>query len=251
MGASWALLGASWPLLGNFLGALGRLLVGSGRLLDAFARPTTPRTSILRGLGACRAGFSHTSKAFLACWLLHLACRAQWRNRWWLQGDEIPSSCPGHVVKDMLGSLDPGWIISLCEAILLRRIAILPTVALLLIIAKCLEDAMNGFIADGLLGLFVDGFPWHADSPSFWGGGQQPPLQPHGLVGYCLLVVPSFLTWAAWATCFYRCNNHSFAFTCAFPSCLLVRRFVRSTWNLPHRSRCPGVSDQYVLLYRI
>ena len=75
----------------------------------------------------------------------------------------------------MLGSLDPGWIISLCEAILLRRIAILPTVALLLIIAKCLEDAMHGFIDDGLLGLFVDGFPWHADSPSFWGGGQQPP----------------------------------------------------------------------------
>ena len=84
-----------------------------------------------------------------------------------MQGDEIPSSCPGHVVKDMLGSLDPGWIISLCEAILLRRIAILPKVVLVLIIAKCLEDALHGFIADGLLGLFVGGLPGHADSHSF------------------------------------------------------------------------------------
>ena len=181
LGASWALLGASWPLLGRFLGALGRLLVGFGRLLDAFARPTTPRTSILRGLGTCRAGFSHTPGAFFACWLLHLACRAQWRNRWWLQGDEIPSSCPGHVAKDMLGSPDPGWEILLSEAILLRRVAILPAVVLILIIAQSLEDALNGGIADGLLGFFVDGLPGHADSHSFWGGGHQLRLQPHGL----------------------------------------------------------------------
>ena len=42
----------------------------------------------------------------------------------------------------------------------------------MLIIAKCLEDALRGFIADGLLGLFVDDLPGHADSHSFWGVGQ-------------------------------------------------------------------------------
>ena len=50
----------------------------------------------------------------------------------------------------------------------------------MLIIAKCLEDALHGFIADGLLGLFVDGLPGHADSHSFWGEGHQLRLQPHG-----------------------------------------------------------------------
>ena len=38
-----------------------------------------------------------------------------------------------------------------------------------------------------------------------------------------------FLNWAVWATCFYRCSTHAFAITCALPSSLLVRRFVRST----------------------
>ena len=51
----------------------------------------------------------------------------------------------------------------------------------MLIIAKCLEDALHGFIADGLLGLFVGGLPGHADSHSFWGEGHQLRLQPHGL----------------------------------------------------------------------
>ena len=40
-----------------------------------------------------------------------------------------------------------------------------------------------------------------------------------------------FLNWAVWATCFYRCSTHAFAITYALPSSLLVRRFVRSTWN--------------------
>ena len=40
-----------------------------------------------------------------------------------------------------------------------------------------------------------------------------------------------FLNWAVWATCFYRCSTHAFAITCTLPSSLLVRRFVRSTWN--------------------
>ena len=31
--------------------------------------------------------------------------------------------------------------------------------------------------------------------------------------------------------CFYLCNNHAFAITCAFSSPLQVRRSVRSTWN--------------------
>ena len=47
-----------------------------------------------------------------------------------------------------------------------------------------------------------------------------------------------FLNWAVWATCFYRCSTHAFAITCTLPSSLLVRRFVRSTWNLrPIRSQ--------------
>ena len=39
----------------------------------------------------------------------------------------------------------------------------------------------------------------------------------------------SFLNRLVWATCFYRCSSHAFAITCALPSSLLVRRFVRST----------------------
>ena len=96
----------------------------------------------------------------------------------------------------MLGSLDPGWKILLGEAILLRRVAILPRVVLMLIITQSFEDALNGGIADGLLGFFVDGLPGHADSHSFWGGGQQLLLQPHGLVGYSLLLALSDVRWA-------------------------------------------------------
>ena len=48
--------------------------------------------------------------------------------------------------------------------------------------------------------------------------------------------------------CFYLCNNHAFAITCAFSSPLQVRRSVRSTWNPPHRPRCPGVLDQMLML---
>ena len=101
----------------------------------------------------------------------------RWQHRvTWVNGNEIESSCLGHVVEDMLASRDPGWVISLSEGVLLRRIAKLPRVVLVLIIAKCLEDALHGFIADGLLVLFVDGLPGHADSHSFWGGGVFNPM---------------------------------------------------------------------------
>ena len=72
----------------------------------------------------------------------------------------------------------------------------MPKVVLVLIIAKCLEDALHGFIADGLLGLFVDGLPGHADSHSFWGGCHQPFLQPHGRLGYSLPLALCDLRWA-------------------------------------------------------
>ena len=75
----------------------------------------------------------------------------------WVNGNEIPSSILSHVAKDVLGEPDPGWIIALSEAILLNSIAIVPQVVLVLIIAMRLEDALHAFIADGLLGLFVDG----------------------------------------------------------------------------------------------
>ena len=95
-----------------------------------------------------------------------------------------------------MGSPDPGWKILLGEAILLRRVAILPRVVFTLIITQGLEDALHGGIADGLLGDLVDGLLGHFDSHFLWGGGLQLLLQPHGLVGYSLLLVLSDLRWA-------------------------------------------------------
>ena len=91
-----------------------------------------------------------------------------------VDGNEVPSSCLGHVAKDMLGKVDPGWIIALSEAILLNSIAIVPQVVLVLIIAMRLEDALHAFIADGLLGLFVGGLPmssWACRFSLFLGWG--------------------------------------------------------------------------------
>ena len=78
-------------------------------------------------------------------------------------------------------SPDAGWKILLSVSILLRRIVILPKVVLWLIKTQNFEDVLHGFIADGLLGCSLDGLPGHADSHSFWGGGHQLRLQPHGL----------------------------------------------------------------------
>ena len=91
LGVTWPALGRSWAGLGPSLALLGRLLGVSWALLgvswlvrNAFGMHWAPRTSILEGLGTCRAGFGRASGT---CFGMRLTapCRTTYQNVFFLQ----------------------------------------------------------------------------------------------------------------------------------------------------------------------